>query len=174
MMGWIFAIFSLRRAPQLHRLSPPPVVGTGLFREEPTGFRRPPTAGGRTGGRTLEARPPIPAALPAGRRSTRAGRARPAKVGKDAGKPTQQRHCRLPFSLQPPMGFSPKLQEEEEEFRMATKAVKKASARPVSKLDMTKAVKVNSSAKPRSKGDVFSTIAQHVGIHRRDVAAVFH
>jgi nucleoid DNA-binding protein len=72
------------------------------------------------------------------------------------------------------MGFSPKLQEEEEEFRMATKAVKKASARPVSKLDMTKAVKVNSSAKPRSKGDVFSTIAQHVGIHRRDVAAVFH
>ena len=57
---------------------------------------------------------------------------------------------------------------------MATKAVKKATARPVSKLDMTKSVKVSSSAKPRSKGDVFGTIAQHVGIHRRDVAAVFH
>ena len=57
---------------------------------------------------------------------------------------------------------------------MATKVVKKATARPVSKLDMSKSVKVSSSAKPRSKGDVFGTIAQHVGIHRRDVAAVFH
>jgi len=57
---------------------------------------------------------------------------------------------------------------------MATKAVKKASARPMSKLDLKKPLKVGASAKPRSKSDVFSTIAQHVGIHRRDVAGVFH
>ena len=57
---------------------------------------------------------------------------------------------------------------------MATKAVKKASPRPVSKLDLTKPVKVAASAKPRSKSEVFATIAQHVGVHRRDVAGVFH
>ena len=57
---------------------------------------------------------------------------------------------------------------------MTTKSTKKASARPVSKLDLTKAVKVSATSKPRSKGEVFGTIAQHVGIHRRDVAAVFH
>jgi len=57
---------------------------------------------------------------------------------------------------------------------MATKGAKKASARPVSKLDLTKLVKVGAAAKPRSKSEVFGTIAQHVGIHRRDVAAVFH
>ncbi len=57
---------------------------------------------------------------------------------------------------------------------MATKAGKKPSARPVSKLDLTKPVKVGAAAKPRSKSEVFGTIAQHVGIHRRDVAAVFH
>ena len=57
---------------------------------------------------------------------------------------------------------------------MATKTIKKASARPVSKLNLTKPLKVSASAKPRSKSEVFSTIAQHVGIHRRDVAGVFH
>ena len=57
---------------------------------------------------------------------------------------------------------------------MATKAVRKASARPVSKLNLTKPVKVGASAKPRSKSEVFGTIAQHVGIHRRDVAGAFH
>ena len=57
---------------------------------------------------------------------------------------------------------------------MATKTTKKASARPVSKLDLTKPVKVGTAAKPRSKGELFGTIAQHVGLHRRDVAAVFH
>ena len=56
-----------------------------------------------------------------------------------------------------------------------TKAVKQtATVRPVSKLDLTKPLKVGAAAKARSKGDVFGTIAQHVGIHRRDVAAVFH
>jgi len=57
---------------------------------------------------------------------------------------------------------------------MATKAVKKASARPVSKLDLARPLKVSASPKPRSKGEVFRTIAEHVGMHRRDVAAVFH
>jgi nucleoid DNA-binding protein len=57
---------------------------------------------------------------------------------------------------------------------MATKGAKKASARPVSKLNLTKPLKIGTSGKPRSKGEVFGTIAQHVGIHRRDVAAVFH
>ena len=57
---------------------------------------------------------------------------------------------------------------------MASKAVKKASARAVSRLDLKKPLKVGASAKPRSKSDVFGTIAQHVGIHRRDVAGVFH
>ena len=57
---------------------------------------------------------------------------------------------------------------------MATSTAKKASARPVSKLDLTKAVKVGAASKGRSKSEFFHTIAQHVGIHRRDVAAVFH
>jgi len=51
---------------------------------------------------------------------------------------------------------------------------KKGSVRAVSKLDLKKPVKVSASAKPRSKGDVFRSIAQHVGLPRRDVAAVFH
>ncbi len=57
---------------------------------------------------------------------------------------------------------------------MARKAVKKTSARPVSKLHLAKPVKIGAAAKPRSKGEVLRTIAEHVGIHRRDVAAVFH
>ena len=60
---------------------------------------------------------------------------------------------------------------------MAMKAKKKASTpvtRAVSKLDLKKPVKVATSKKPRSKNEVFHTIAHHVGIHRRDVAAVFH
>jgi nucleoid DNA-binding protein len=51
---------------------------------------------------------------------------------------------------------------------------KPGSIRAASKLDLTKPVKVGGSAKPRSKSAVFGTIAQHVGIHRRDVAGVFH
>ena len=59
--------------------------------------------------------------------------------------------------------------------RMPMKKMKKVIAtRPVSKLDLTKPLKVAASAKPRSKSDVFGTIAQHAGVHRRDVAAVFH
>jgi len=59
-----------------------------------------------------------------------------------------------------------------------TKKVAKAAAvtttRPVSKLDLTKPVKVSAAATARSKSDVFSTIGEHAGLHRRDVAAVFH
>jgi nucleoid DNA-binding protein len=54
------------------------------------------------------------------------------------------------------------------------KTAKKMSVRPLSKLDTSKPVKVAGSSKPRSKSEVLSTIAQHVGIHRRDVGAVFH
>ena len=54
------------------------------------------------------------------------------------------------------------------------KASRNGSARAQSKLDLKKPVKVSASKKPRSKSDVYSTVAQHAGIHRRDVAAVFH
>src|SRR5688572_28980931 len=61
---------------------------------------------------------------------------------------------------------------------MPTKKTKKVTtgiaARPVSTLDLTKPLKVSAAATPRSKSDVFGTIAQHAGLHRRDVAAVFH
>jgi nucleoid DNA-binding protein len=49
-----------------------------------------------------------------------------------------------------------------------------AAPRAVSRINLTKPVKVAASKKPRSKSEVFGTIAQHVGIHRRDVAAAFH
>ena len=51
---------------------------------------------------------------------------------------------------------------------------KPGSIRAVSKLNLTKPLKIGASGKPRSRGEVFGTIAQHVGIHRRDVAAAFH
>jgi nucleoid DNA-binding protein len=60
---------------------------------------------------------------------------------------------------------------------MATKKKtinKTISTRPVSKLDLTKPLKVSAAAQPRSKSDVFGTIGEHAGLHRRDVAAVFH
>ncbi len=63
---------------------------------------------------------------------------------------------------------------------MATKTKKKKAAaktgstRAVSKVDLKKPLKVGGASKVRSKGDVFATIGQHTGLHRRDVAAVFH
>jgi nucleoid DNA-binding protein len=55
------------------------------------------------------------------------------------------------------------------------KASRNGSApRAVSKVDLTKPIKVAASKKPRTKSEVYGTVAQHVGIHRRDVAAVFH
>lgn len=57
-----------------------------------------------------------------------------------------------------------------------TKAVKQAPAtvRAMSNLDLTKPLKVGAATTARSKSDVFGTIGQHAGLHRRDVAAVFH
>jgi hypothetical protein len=60
---------------------------------------------------------------------------------------------------------------------MAKKTAKKAttpSARAVSKVDLAKPLKASASSKPRSKGEVFRTIGDLTGVHRRDVAAVFH
>lgn len=64
---------------------------------------------------------------------------------------------------------------------MPTKKTKKTQTKPavattraISKLDLTKPPRVTAAAKARSKSDVFSTIGEVVGIHRRDVAAVFH
>ncbi|HXJ32992.1 MAG TPA: HU family DNA-binding protein [Candidatus Eisenbacteria bacterium] len=57
---------------------------------------------------------------------------------------------------------------------MAKKAAKASPVRAQSKLNLSKPLKIGASSKPRSKGDVFRTIADSVGIHRRDVASVFH
>jgi hypothetical protein len=59
---------------------------------------------------------------------------------------------------------------------MAKKAKKAAAAAPVraqSKIDLAKPPKASASSKPRSKGDVYRSIGDLVGVHRRDVAAVF-
>jgi nucleoid DNA-binding protein len=55
---------------------------------------------------------------------------------------------------------------------MASKTKKKAAAAP--KLDLSKPVKVKASNKARSKSEVYSTISEHVGISRQQVAGVFH
>ena len=56
------------------------------------------------------------------------------------------------------------------------KSKKKASmnGRSAPKLDLTKEVKVPASGSLRSKSELFNTIAERVGIRRRDVAGVFH
>ena len=60
---------------------------------------------------------------------------------------------------------------------MAKKATKKAAAaapaKAQSKIDLSKPLKTSAASKARSKGDVFRTIGDLVGVHRRDVAAVF-
>ena len=53
---------------------------------------------------------------------------------------------------------------------MATKSKKGG----VPKLDLTKPVKVKSASKPRSKSEVYTLVADHVGISRKQVAGVFH
>jgi nucleoid DNA-binding protein len=59
---------------------------------------------------------------------------------------------------------------------MAMKNKRKASSnsRSTTKLDLAKPIKVDAAKALRSKSDVFTTIAQRVGINRRDVAGVFH
>ena len=56
------------------------------------------------------------------------------------------------------------------------KSKRKASmnGRSSQKLDLTKPVKVSAAGSLRSKGDVYGTIAEKVGINRREVAGVFH
>jgi nucleoid DNA-binding protein len=51
---------------------------------------------------------------------------------------------------------------------------KKGSVRAVSKVDLKKPLKLSASSKPRTQGEVMRTIAEQVGVHRRDVAAMFH
>jgi nucleoid DNA-binding protein len=76
------------------------------------------------------------------------------------------------------MGAAPLSPTDEEEQIPTTKKMKTMktviATRPVSKLDLTKPLKISASATPRTKSDVFATIAQHADLHRRDVAAVFH
>jgi nucleoid DNA-binding protein len=60
---------------------------------------------------------------------------------------------------------------------MAKKAMRKAGKGgkgAPKRLDLTKPVKVAASSKTRTKSGVLQTIAESVGIHRRDVAGVFH
>ena len=57
-------------------------------------------------------------------------------------------------------------------MKNSRKASSKARSTP--QLDLGKPVKVNASGSLRTKSDVFSTIAERVGINRRDVAGVFH
>lgn len=52
------------------------------------------------------------------------------------------------------------------------KVAKKAAAKPAAKA-APKPAKLSPSKKPRSKGEVLSTIAEHVGISRKEAAAVF-
>ena len=59
---------------------------------------------------------------------------------------------------------------------MAMRKAKKASlnGRTATKLDLTKPVKIVAAKAPRSKSEVFDTVAQYVGVRRRDVAGMFH
>jgi nucleoid DNA-binding protein len=67
------------------------------------------------------------------------------------------------------------MQRTQEEWMAKKKSAKKSAApRAANKLDLSKPVKVSASAKTRTKGGTYQTIAEHVGIHRRDVAGVFH
>ena len=54
------------------------------------------------------------------------------------------------------------------------KSARKASSNGRARIDLTKPVKVSSAKGVRSKSDVFGTIAEQVGINRREVAGVFH
>jgi nucleoid DNA-binding protein len=63
-----------------------------------------------------------------------------------------------------------------QEVKMVKKKVAKKSSAPhaAKKLDLTKPVKITASAKARTKGAFLQTIADHVGINRREVAGVLH
>jgi nucleoid DNA-binding protein len=59
---------------------------------------------------------------------------------------------------------------------MAMRKAKKASlnGRGGAKLDLTKPVKVAAAKGPRSKSEVYATVAEYCGLNRRDVAGVVH
>ena len=60
-------------------------------------------------------------------------------------------------------------------MRKTKKASKKASLNGGgAKLDLSKPVKIAAASAPRSKSDVFNTVAEHTGVRRRDVAGMFH
>ena len=54
------------------------------------------------------------------------------------------------------------------------KGRKGSNGRGAPKLDLSKPVRVNAAKGLRTKSDVFGTIAETVGLQRRDVAGVFH
>src|SRR5262245_43059512 len=58
--------------------------------------------------------------------------------------------------------------------KVKRKATKNGKASTAKKLDLTKPVKVAASSRTRTKSGFFQTMAEHVGIHRREVAGVFH
>ena len=58
---------------------------------------------------------------------------------------------------------------------MAKKTSRTGSApRAITKVDLKKPLRIAPSKTARSRGEVVRTISQHIGLHRRDVAAVFH
>ena len=59
-------------------------------------------------------------------------------------------------------------------MKKGRKASMNGGRKAAAKLDLTKPAKVSAAGGLRSKSDVFGTIAEQVGIHRRDVAGVFH
>jgi hypothetical protein len=56
--------------------------------------------------------------------------------------------------------------------KAARKKVRKTAARPM-KQAAKKPARIGPAHKPRSRSEVYGTIANHVGISKRDVAAVF-
>ncbi len=57
---------------------------------------------------------------------------------------------------------------------MKNKRKASSNGRSAPKLDLTKDVKVSAAGSLRTKSEVFSAIADRVGINRREVAGVFH
>jgi nucleoid DNA-binding protein len=81
----------------------------------------------------------------------------------------------LPFGEARIKGVRIALEAIRNEEVRSMKASRNGSApRAMTKVDLKKPVKVSAARKMRSKSEVYSVVAQHVGIHRRDVAAVFH
>lgn len=68
------------------------------------------------------------------------------------------------------------IHDERTEFPVMAKPAKRkttAKKAAVKTAKTAKPAKVSPASKPRSKGDVFGTIAEHVGLSRKEVAGVF-